>query len=116
MSDTPDARFWMMADSKIKPFAISGRAKRVLVYTATLLIAPMPLMPYVKGTREFTLALLVCGAILSAGSFYVARGELKLKARGLLGNKLVASSLITLLFGIGILIGSLIYLVRLEFA
>ena len=81
-----------------------------------MFIAPLPLMPYVKGTREFALALVACGAILSAGSFYVARGELKLKARGLLGNKLVAASLITLLFGIGILVGSLIYLVRSEFA
>lgn len=105
-----------MADSKTKSVAISGRAKRVLVYTASLLIAPLPLMPYVKGTREFALALVVCGAILSLGSFYVARGELKLKARGLLGNKLVAASLITLLFGIGILVGSLIYLVRFELA
>jgi hypothetical protein len=95
----------------MKSAGLSGRAKRVLVYTASLLVAPLPLMPYVKGTREFAFALVVCGAILSLGSFYVARGELKLKARGLLGNKLVASSLITLLFGLGILVGSLIYLV-----
>jgi predicted MFS family arabinose efflux permease len=94
---------------------MSGRRKRVLIYTASLLVAPLPLMPYVKGTHEFALALLACGAILSLSSFYVARGELKLKARGLLGNKLVASSLITLLFGIGILVGAIIYLVRSEF-
>jgi hypothetical protein len=73
-------------------------------------------MPYVQGTREFALALTVCGAILSLGSFYVARGELRLKARGLLGNKLVAASLITLLFGLSILFGAIIYLVRSESA
>lgn len=94
---------------------MSGRAKRVLVYTASLLIAPLPVMPYAKGTREYALALIVCGAILSLSSFYVARGELKLEARGLLGNKLAASSLITLLFGLGILFGAIIYLVRPEF-
>jgi hypothetical protein len=69
-------------------------------------------MPYVKGTREFALALTACGAILSLGSFYVARGELKLEARGLLGNKLSAASLITLLFGLSMLVGAIIYLVR----
>jgi hypothetical protein len=94
---------------------MSRRAKRVLVYTVSLLTAPLPVMPYVRGTREFALALTVCGAILSLGSFYVAWGEMKLKARGLLGDKLVAASLITLLFGIGMLAGSLIYLVRSEF-
>ena len=72
-------------------------------------------MPFVKGTREFALALIVCGVILSLGSFYVARGELKLKARGLLGNKLVAALVITLLFGLEMLVGSLVYLVRSEF-
>jgi hypothetical protein len=91
---------------------MSGRAKRVIVYTAALLGAPLPVMPYVKGTREFALALVACGAILSLASFYVARGELQLKARGLLGNKLVASSLITLLFGLGMVIGAIIYLVQ----
>jgi hypothetical protein len=89
---------------------MSGRAKRVLVYTASLLIAPMPVMPYEKGTREFALAVMVCGAILSLASFYVARGEMSLKARGLLGNKLLASSIITLLFGMSMFIGSIVYL------
>jgi hypothetical protein len=106
----------MLAGLRKRRVVISGRAKRVIVYTASLLTAPLPVMPYVKGTREFALALVVCGAILSLGSFYVARGELKLEARGLLGNKLVASSLITLLFGIGMLVGAIIYLFRSEFA
>jgi hypothetical protein len=90
---------------------MSGRAKRVLVYTASLLIAPLPVMPYVKGTREFALAIVVCGAIVSLSSFYVARGELKIKARPLVGNKLLAASLITLLFGVAMLVGSMVKLI-----
>lgn len=89
---------------------IDGRTKRVLVYTASLLIAPMPVMPYVKGTREYALAIVACGALLSLASFYVARGELKLKHRSLVGNKLLAVSLITLLFGMLMLVGSILYL------
>ena len=91
---------------------MSGRAKRVLVYTASLLAAPLPVMPYEKGTREFMLALAVCGLVLALGSFYALRGELKHKALGLLGNKLVASSAITLLFGASLLVGSVVYLFR----
>ncbi len=91
---------------------MSGRGKRVLVYTAALLLAPVPVMPVEKGTREFALSLVACGAALSLASFYVARGELRLRHRSLLGNKLLASSLITLLFGVSMLVGSLIYLCR----
>lgn len=89
---------------------ISGRARRVLVYTAALLTAPLPVMPYVKGTREFAFALMACGVVLSLGSWYVVRGELRVKPRGLLGNKMLASSLITLLFGVSLLAGALVYL------
>jgi hypothetical protein len=88
---------------------ISGRAKRVLVYTAALLFAPLPVMPFEKGTRQYVLAIMACGAILSLASFYVVRGELRLKARGLLGNKLLAASFITLLFGLSMLLGSVVY-------
>lgn len=91
---------------------MSGRGKRVAVYTASLLIAPMPVMPYAKGTREFAFALVACGAILTLGSLQAARGELRLKARSLLGNKLLAASLITLLFGVGTLVGAVLYLAR----
>jgi hypothetical protein len=91
---------------------MSGRAKRVLIYTVSLLTAPLPIMPYVKGTREYALAIMACGAILSLSSFYVVRGESKLKARGLVGNKLLAASLITLLFGMSMLVGSIVYLSR----
>ena len=91
---------------------MSGRAKRVLVYTAALLIAPMPIMPFVKGTREYVIAIMICGIILSLSSYYVAQGEMKLKARSLLGNKLLASSLITLLFGMLLFVGSIVYLSR----
>lgn len=91
---------------------MSERGKRVLVYTASLLIAPMPIMPFVKGRREYVLAIMVCGAILSLSSFYVVQGEWRLKARSLLGNKLLISSLITLLFGMSLFVGSIVYLIR----
>jgi hypothetical protein len=88
---------------------ISGRAKRVVAYTAALLIAPMPVMPYEKGTREFLLAIMAGSLILIVSSFYVARGEMRLKARPLVGNKLLASSLITLFFGILMLVAAIVY-------
>jgi hypothetical protein len=93
-----------------KSFVISGRAKRVLVYTISLLTAPLPIMPYEKGTREFAFALIVCGAVLTLSSFYVARGEVRIKPRPLVGTKLLASSLITLLFGLSLLLGAIVYL------
>ncbi len=40
-----------------------------------------------KGTREFALAALACGIILTLSSFYVVQGEMRLRARGLLGYK-----------------------------
>lgn len=67
-------------------------------------------MPYVKGTREFALAIMACGAIVTLSSFYVIQGEIKIKPRSLLGNKLLAASLITLLFGASLLIGAVVYL------
>lgn len=91
---------------------LGGRARRVLIYTASLLVAPMPLMPFAKGTREYALAGAACGAILALSSFYVLRGELRLKARGTLGDKLVAASLITLVFALSILAVSIAYLLR----
>jgi hypothetical protein len=72
----------------------------------------MPVMPYEKGTREFAWAVMLCGAILALASFYVVRGELKIKPRGLLGNKLLMTSLITLLFAMSLLAGSIFYLIR----
>ena len=89
---------------------ISGRARRVLVYTAALLTAPMPVMPFARGTRGYALAVMACGAALALSSFYVARGELRLQSRGLLGNKLLAASLVTLLFGASLLLVSAAYL------
>jgi hypothetical protein len=88
----------------------SGRTKRVLVYTASLLIEPMPAMPFSRGSREFSLALMGWGAILILSSSYVIRGEIKLKSRSLLGNKLLATSLITLLFGVSLIVGSIVHL------
>jgi hypothetical protein len=89
---------------------MSGRARRVLVYTAALLLAPLPVMPYARGTREFALALLLCGAALTLSSLYVARGESALKNRGPLGNKLLAASLVTLTAGFGMFVGAIVYL------
>jgi hypothetical protein len=91
---------------------MSGRAKRVLVYTASLLVAPMPVMPFVKGTREFAWAVLACGVILSVGSSYAARGEWKVKPRSLVGDKLLAASAITWLFGAGLVAWSAVWLAR----
>ena len=91
---------------------MSGRARRVIVYTATLLLAPRPVMPYAKGTREFALALAACGALLALASLYVARGEWRLEHRSLLGNKLLAASLITLVFGTGFVGWALSHLFR----
>ena len=90
----------------------SGRGRRVIVYTAALLFAPLPVMPFERGTREFALAVLACGAALGLASLYVARGESRLKARSLLGNKMLAASLITLLFGALLVVGSVIFLLR----
>ena len=68
-------------------------------------------MPFEVGTRDFAIALIPCASLLAATSAYVVRGELR-KPRGLLGNKLIASASITLLFGLCLIIGSLIYLAR----
>ena len=97
-------------ESRKEAFAISDRGRRVLVYAAALLLAPLPVMPFAKGTDEFAWAVAVCGAALAAASHYVARGEWRLKQRGLLGNKLLAASLITLAFGLALLAGSFVYL------
>lgn len=91
---------------------MSGRARRVAVYTASLLIAPLPVMPFVKGTREFAWAVLVCAVILSAGSFYAARGEWRAGPGSPVGIKLLAASVITYLFGVGLAAWSVVFLAR----
>ena len=90
--------------------AISDRGRRVLVYASALLLAPLPVMPFAKGTDEFAWGVGACGAALAAASYYVARGEWRLRRRGLLGNKLLAASLITLAFGLALAAGSFVYL------
>ena len=70
----------------------------------------MPIMPFEKGTREFALAVIACGVIVSLSSFYVVKGEKTLKSRSLLGNKLLAAAIITLLFGLFMTIGAIVYL------
>jgi hypothetical protein len=91
---------------------MSGRGKRVLVYTAALLLGPLPAMPFAWGTRGFALGVAAWGGVWALASLYVARGELRLRARGLLGMKLLASSLITLAGGAAMVVGSLVYLAR----
>ena len=91
---------------------ISGRAKRVVVYTISLLIGPIPIMAFEKGTRNFVLAVLACGLIVSLSSFYVVVGERRLTSRSLLGRKLLAAASITLLFALFMAIGSIVFLVR----
>jgi hypothetical protein len=54
---------------------------------------------------------MVWGVIMALASFYVVRGELRLKHRSLLGNKLLAASIITLLWGAATFVGSIVYLV-----
>jgi hypothetical protein len=70
----------------------------------------MPAMPFSRGSREFSLALMGWGAIMILSSFYVAHGELKLKSRSLLGTKLLVTSLLTLLFGVSLVVGSVVHL------
>ena len=91
---------------------ISGRAKRVMVYTTSLLTAPMPIMPFAKGTREFALAVIAGGVLLSLSSFYVVKGEIRLKSRSLLGMKLLAAATITLVCGLSMTVGAIVYLMR----
>lgn len=91
---------------------MSGRAKRILVYTASLLLAPLPAMPFAKGTGEYALAIMGWGVIMIFSSYYVFRGEHKLKSGSLLNRKLLAVSLITLMFGLSMVIGAVVYLIR----
>lgn len=90
----------------------SGRGKRVIVYTAALLLAPLPAMPFAWGTRGFALGVLVWGAALGLASLYVARGEARLKARPLVGTKMLIASVLTLLLGALLVAGSLVFLAR----
>ena len=68
-------------------------------------------MAFEVGSRDFAVALIPCGALVAAASAYVVHGEVG-KPRSLLCNKLLASATITFLFAVGLIIGSLVYLVR----
>lgn len=91
---------------------MSGRAKRVLVYTAALLFSLMPAMPFGRGSPGFAVTLGAAGALIALASAYVLRGEWGGGPRSLPGLKLLASSVITLLFGVTLAVGSLVYLLR----
>jgi hypothetical protein len=88
---------------------MSDRTKRVLVYTVALLAAPPLAMPFERGTPAFALSLVPCGLFIAAASLYVLRGELRHRAHGLLGLKLIATTLITLAFGAALAAGSVVY-------
>ncbi len=70
----------------------------------------MVMMPFSRGSAEFAWATLGLCAVLTFSSFYVAKGEWRIKSRSLLGNKLLASSVITLLFGVSLLVVSIVNL------
>ncbi len=89
---------------------MSSRGKHVLIYTFAVLLCPLPVIPFVAGTREFALSLLPCGVILLFGSLYVLAGEAKRASRDLLGYKLLATSTITTAFALGLIVGSVVYL------
>ena len=86
-----------------------NRTKRVLIYTASLLVAPIFVFPFQPGSRSFAFSLLPCGVVLSLASLYVVLGE-KRKPRTLLRSKLFFTSFITMLFGLGLCIGAVVYL------
>jgi hypothetical protein len=90
----------------------SSRSQRVIAYAASLLAAPLPLIPYERAEHAFVFALIATGVILASGSLYVAYGEWRLEHRSLLGNKLLVSGIITLIFALCIIGGSLLYLAR----
>lgn len=87
---------------------MSERAKRVLVYTVALLAAP-PFIPFERGTAGFALSLVPCGLFIAAASCYVLRGELRPGSRGLLGFRLIATTLVMLAFGAALAAGSVVY-------
>ena len=88
------------------------RSKRVLVYTLSLLLGFMPLMPFEPRTRAFHLALVVTCTILIASGLYVIRGERREKSRPMYALKLVIAATITTLTAVVVLLVSLITLLR----
>ena len=88
---------------------MSGRAKRIFVYTLALLTAFMPAMPFERGTPAFALSLVPSGLFIALASAYVLRGELGYSSHGLLGMKLIVTTLITLVLGVALAAGSLVY-------
>lgn len=79
---------------------MTATGKRVLLYTTSLLIAPMPMMPFAIGTREGAWAMLASSAILTPVSFYCARGLLRQRYRMLWETKMLVASIGTGLLGI----------------
>ena len=84
----------------------------MLVYTLTLLLGFLPLMPFEPRTREFELALLAACAIFIAGGVYVIRGEAGEKARPLWALKMLVAAALTTFAAIVVLVFDLVTLFR----
>lgn len=80
------------------------------MYTVGLLGAPLPSMPFERGTRGFAWALLASGVALTLASLYAAAGELRGGPRSPVGKRLLVASLGTLLLGLLMLAGSAVRL------
>ena len=78
----------------------------MLVYTLTLLISPMPLMPFSSRSPEYPWALLTTSVLLVAGSAFVVRGEWG-RPRPLYATKMLIAAVMTLALGIGLFVTGL---------
>jgi hypothetical protein len=56
------------------------------------------------------MAVLACGFVVGLSSLYLLGSEASFRTHGLLGYKLLATSMITLLFSVGMIVGSIVWL------
>jgi hypothetical protein len=91
---------------------VRPRSRRVLVYTLSLLLGFMPLMPFEPRTREFQFALIATCAILIVSGLYVIRGERMEKSRPMYAVKLMIAATITTFAAIVVLLLDIVALLR----
>lgn len=91
---------------------MTARSRRVLAYTLTILIAPLPLMPFEPGTRPFVLVLLPSMAAIILAGLYVIRGEWPAPGRPLYATKLLIAATMTLVAALAVLAGAVWSLAR----
>jgi len=84
--------------------------KRVLIYTLSLLVAPMFLMPFEPRTPAFAAAAIPCSGVLFLGSHYVVRAYAPLRWSSFIGNRLLIAAYMTRIFAVGIAIFAVIFL------